>query len=144
MTCVSGVTKLLGSSLNETTRGPKVCHVTKSPLALLFRLNVLSFFVFFFFLTFSFQFFTQYSTFSPLTEMTSSFVNELFLTCISSLEHGASDEHGYGHHSYITVQSMNMVMYISHRYSTEQAMRRLWISMIVTVRTERYQLEAVI
>ena len=83
--------------MNETTRGPKVCHVAKSPLALIFHLNALCVF-------------TEYSTFSPLGEMTSSFVNELFLTFISSLEYGASDEHGYGHDCYSTEQAINMVM----------------------------------
>ena len=84
--------------MNETTRGPKVCHVTKTSLALIFRLNA-CLFCLFLFPDFFLSVFTEYSTFSPLAEMTSSFVNELFLTCISSLEYGASDEHGYGHQS---------------------------------------------
>ena len=104
--------------MNETTRGLKVCHVTKSPLALIFHLNALCFFLDFFL-----SVFTEYSTFSPLGEMTSSFVNELFLTCISSLEYGASDEHGYGHQSRLKYGAIDEHGYRhSHRYSTEQAM----------------------
>ena len=91
--------------------------------------------------------------------MTSSFVNELFLTCISSLEYGASDEHGYGHqsplqdrasdehgygasdeHGYVHQLRLQYGAsdehgYGRHSYSTEQAM-----SMVMDIH-DRYSTE---
>ena len=84
--------------MNETTPWSESLSRDKNITSSHFRLNA-CLFCLFLFPDFFLSVFTEYSTFSPLAEMTSSFVNELFLTCISSLEYGASDEHGYGHQS---------------------------------------------
>ena len=71
--------------------------------------------------------------------MTSSFVSELFLACISSLQYGAIDEHGYGHQSPLQHGPTYEHGYgHSLRYSTDQAMDMVMTSVTVTVQTKRW------